>query len=249
MLIALFAAYIAAAPLDAPHAAVLQVISHGEDAGACSTAQKQKMAAEATLRTLGRLGGDDVVLALVADPCICGAANCPYYAIRLVPGNPRVLLSTYAITVHDADHASPLPGLVVDAHSSAMVTDEMTYAFRGGAYVVVSSMRVRGPDHARKPNGIPVHFALGASSAQLHGTVSLGWYDAYTFDAAKGQRLTVGAVRSRSPVTMVLYGPQGGSTSLASGVPFTLPKSGSYQFQIENSSESDLPYTLRFSIR
>ena len=249
MLIALLAAYVAAAPLDAQHTAVLQVISRGEDAGACSSEQKRKMAAEATLRRLGRVGGDDVVLALVADPCICGAANCPYYAIRLVPGNPRVLLSTYAITVHDADHASPLPGLVVDAHSSAMVTDEMTYAFRGGAYVAVSSMRVRGTDHARKPNGIPVRFAPGASSAQLRGTVSLGWYDAYTFDAAKGQRLTIDSVRSQSPVTMVLYGPHDRTATLTPGVPVTLSSSGSYQFQIENGSESDVPYTLRFSIR
>ena len=249
MLLALFAAYLAVVPLDAHHAAVLDVISRGEDAAGCDAAQKRKAAAGADIRTLGRVGGDDVILAVVEDPCICGASNCPYYAIRLAPGNPRVLLSTYAITVRDADRARPLPGLIVDAHSSAMVVDETTYAFRGGAYAVVASGRVRGTDRARKPNGVPIRFAPGSSSAQLHGAVSLGWYDVYTFDAARGQRLTIDAVRSQSRVTLVLYGPQGGSAALTAGTPYTLPKSGSYQFQIENVSESDLPYTLRFSIR
>jgi hypothetical protein len=250
MLAAILAAYLAAAPLDPPHAAVLAVISTGEDAGGCDAAQKRKAAASATMRTLGRLQNDPVVLALVADPCICGASNCPYYAIRLTAGKPRVLLSTYAITVRDADRARPLPGLVVDAHDSAMVMAETRFAFRGGTYVAVANDRVRATDHARKPNAVPVHFAAGSSSAQLRGTASLGWFDAYTFDAAKGQRVTIDAVRSPVKLTLMIFSTSGvAAEALRPGVAFTLPATGSYQLNVENGSDSDLPYALRLTIR
>jgi hypothetical protein len=197
-----------------------------------------------------KVAGDDVILAGVQDPCICGAQNCPSYAIRLSSGAPRVLLSVFAIAVRDADRSQPLPGLIVDMHDSAMVASETTYAFRGGTYVAVASARVRATDRARKPNAIPVRFAAGASSARLHGTSSLGWYDAYSFDAAKGQRLTVDGVSSRVKLTLTLFGPQYESSApLTPGAAFTLPKSGSYVLHVEAESESDVPYTARLSIR
>jgi len=248
MLVAFLAAYIAAVPLDAPHAAVLAVISRGEDAAGCDAAQKRKAAAGASIRTLGRVGGDAVILADVQDPCICGAQNCPSYAIRLAPGNARVLLSVFAIAVHDADRAQPLPGLIFDTHDSALVAEETTYAFRGGTYVVVASARVRATDRAHKPNAIPVRFAAGASSARLHGTASLGWYDAYSFDAAKGQRVTVDGVSSPAQVTLTLFGPNGSSAPLTPGAAFTLSASGSYQLHVDSSSETDVPYRARLSI-
>ena len=249
MLPVILTAYLAAAPLDTPHAAVLSVLSTGEDAGACTDEQKRKAAAGATIRTLGRVGGEAVILADVQDPCICGAQNCPSYAIRLAPGTPRVLLTVFAIAVRNADHAQPLPALVVDSHNSAMVVDQTVYAYRGGTYVAGPSARVRQTDRARKPNAIPVRFAPGASSAQLRGTASLGWYDAYTFDAEKGQRLTVDAVRSRDNLTLTLFGPGGGIATLTPGTVFTLRASGSYQLHVENGSETDAPYALRLTIR
>jgi hypothetical protein len=248
MLVPFLAAYLAAAPLDAPHAAVLAVISRGEDAAGCDAGQKRKAAAGASIQTLGRVGGDAVILADVQDPCICGAQNCPSYAIRLASGGPRVLLSVFAIAVRNADRAQPLPGLIVDMHDSALVADETTYAFRGGTYVVVASSRVRATDHGHKPNAIPVRFAAGASSAPLHGTASLGWYDAYSFDAAKGQRVTVDAVSSPDKVTLTLFGPGGGITTLTPGARFTLPASGSYQLHVDSNSETDVPYRARLSI-
>lgn len=250
MLAVILTAYLAAAPLDAPHAAVLSVISTGEDAGACTGEQKRKAAAGATIRTLGRVQDDPVVLALVADPCICGASNCPYYAIRLGAGKPRVLLATYAITVRDADRARPLPGLVVDAHDSAMVIAESRYAFRGASYVAVANDRVRATDRARKPNAIPIHFAAGTSSAPLHGTASLGWFDGYTFAATKGQRITIDGVRSPVKLTLMLFSTTGSAAeALRPGVAFTLPASGSYQLNVENGSDTDVPYALRLTIR
>ena len=249
MLAAILATYIAAAPLDAPHAAVLEVLSQEESGSACDPAQKRKAAAGALIRTLGRVGGDVVILAGVFDPCICGAQNCPSYAIRLTPGKPRVLLSVFAIGIHDADHARPLPGLVVDMHDSALIADQTTYAFRGGTYVPIANARVRATDHARKPQAIPVRFAAGASSAQLHGTASLGWYDVYSFDAAKGQRVTVDGVSSPATMRFQLSGPNGTGVTLTRGTAYTLPTSGSYLLQVDTDSENDQPYAMRLSIR
>jgi len=249
MLVAFFAAYLAAAPLDAPHAAVAYAMVHSGDA-ACDAAKLREAAADASIQTLGRIGGDKVILAGVQAQCICGAQNCPSYVIRLGPGTPRVLLSVYAIRVATTDRAAPLPGLVVDMHDSALIADETTYAFRGSTYVAVANARVRATDHARKPNAIPVQFAAGASSAQLHGPTSLGWYDAYSFDAAKGQRLTIDGVSSPVKLTLTLYGPKDESSAqLKPGAAFTLPKSGSYVLHLEAESENDVRYTARLTIR
>jgi hypothetical protein len=251
VLVALMAAYLAAASLDAPRAAVLDVISRGDDASGCEPAQKRKMAASATIRKLGRIGGDDVVMAEVYDPCICGAQNCPFYAIRLTPGKPRVLLTAIGISERNADRAAPLPGLVIYAHDSALVTEEFTYAYRNGAYVPVSTYRVRGGEHAgRKPNDVPVHFAPGASSAHLTGSVALGWDDAYTFAASKGQRLVIGGVRPAGKTTLTLYGPGNvPPVTLHADVPVVLPETGTYSLHVEGTSEDDVHYALSLAIR
>ncbi len=250
MLHLIAAALIAAAPLDAPHAALLTVLTSSDDAGGCEPAKLRTIAANASLRALGRVEGDDVVLAEVQDPCICGAQNCPYVALRLTPGKPRSLLFAYAIDVHTAGQAAPLPALIVDAHDSAMVIDRTTYAYRNGTYAVVDSARVRASDGARKPNDVPVHFALNASSAPLHGKASIGWYDTYAFAASKGQKLVIDGVRSRVRLRMTLFGPGASQAAdVRAGVPYTLPAAGTYRLQVENDSEDDVPYALTLAIR
>jgi hypothetical protein len=260
MLGVFLAAYLAAAPLDTAHAAVLYVITHGEDAVGCDPARigcdpgmPRKAAANASIRKLGTIGGDVVILAQVMDPNICGAQNCPYYAIRITSGTPRVLLSTFGIAEHNGDQAKPLPSLVVLAHDSAMITDEVTYAYRNGSYVAVSAARIRGDNHGRKPDAVVVHFPPGASSAPLSGAISTGWYDVYAFDARNGQRIVVNDVRSSAKVSLSLSGPYGPNTwhmsDLRAGAPFTLPRTGTYRLQISNDSSIDVPYSLTLAIR
>jgi len=243
------AAYIAAAPLDVPHAALLDVLRHHDDAAGCEAVQLQKAVASAPVRKLGRVGGDDVVLAEVFDPCICGAQNCPFYVVRLSAGKPRVLLSGYAISVKTKPSAL-LPTIVARMHDSALVSDESTYTYRNGAYAITDSARVRGDTEARKPNAIPVRFSVGSSSANLRGSVSTGWYDSYAFDAGKGQQLLVDGVRSKAKLTLQLIVP--GTDAFADvrpGVPFVLPKSGTYRLSVDNDSETDVPYALTLTIR
>lgn len=247
----LLVTYTAVAPLDPPRAALLEVLTSSDDATGCERSKLRGLAADATIRKLGRVDRDDVILASVQSPCICGAQNCPYYAIRLTPGRPRVLLDTYAIDVRDADRAAPLPGLVVDAHDSAMVAAETRFAYRDGAYAATSSGRLRGSDRAYKPDDVPVRFAPGASAAQLSGKAAMGWYDAYAFTASKGQRLTIDGVRSHANVSLTLIGPKPGAPfeTVRPGVPFTLRESGTYRLHVENDSESDVAYTITLAIR
>ncbi len=249
MLIPLVVALVATAQLDAPHAALLDVLRHNDDAAGCEAVQLRKAVASAPVRKLGRAGGDEVVLAEVFDPCICGAQNCPFYVVRLSAGNPRVLVSGYAISVKTKP-AAELPTIVARMHDSALVVDESTYTYRNGAYAITDSARVRGDTQARKPNAIPVRFSAGSSSANLHGSVSTGWYDSYAFDAGKGQKLLVDGVRSKAKLTLQLIVP-GTDTfaGLRPGVPYTLPKTGTYRLNVDNDSETDVPYALTLAIR
>jgi hypothetical protein len=247
--IALFAAYAATAPLDAAHAAVLTVLAHAETTG-CDQPQLRDAAASARIRRLGRIAGDEVILAAVEQPCMCGAHNCPYYAIRLTPGKPRELLTAFGFEAKLTRDASPLPAIVVRGHDSALVVDETVYAYRNGTYAQSAAYRVRGDDGSRKPDTVPVRFAAGASSAPLRGSAALGWFDAYTFDAAKGQRLTIGGVRSAAKLTATLFGPNGvQAVQLRPGVTQTLPATGTYHLHVENDSETAVPYALTLSIR
>ena len=246
----LAAALFAAAPLDAPHAAVLDVVSRGDDTSGCEPAQKRKIAASATIRKLGRVGGDDVIMAEVYDPCICGAQNCPFYAIQLTPGKPRVLLTAIGVSEKNADRAAPLPAIVVYAHDSAMVAEESTYAYRNGSYAPVAMYRMRWKDHARKPDSVPVRFAPGASSAQLGGTVALGWDDMYTFAAAKGQRVVIERLRPAGKTTLLLNGPGNApAVTLRAGVAAVLPATGTYHLLVEGNAEDDVRYAFSLTIR
>jgi hypothetical protein len=243
------AALLAAAPLDAPHAALLAVASRGEQGGVCAPGELRTAAANARILALGRLGSDDVILAAVDARCICGEHNCPIYAIRYGSGSPRGVLATFGYR-SDTHPAKPLPQIVVLGHDSAMVSDEETFAYRDGAYVAVGQARVRSSDNARKPNNAPVRFAPGASSARLHGTASMGWYDEYAFGAKRGQKLTIDGVTSRARLVMLLYGQGYASVAeLRPGVPYTLPESGTYRLHVELDSERDLPYALNLAIR
>ena len=246
--IALFAVYAATAPLDAPHAAVLSVISQAETTG-CDQPQLREAAASARIRRLGRVAGDEVILADVQQPCICGAHNCPYYVIRLTPGKPRELITAFGFEARLTRDASPLPAIVVRGHDSALIVDETVYAFRNGTYAQSAAYRVRGDDGSRKPDSVAVRFAAGASSAPLHGNAALGWFDAYTFDAAKGQRLTVSGVRSSAKLTATLFAPQDRIVQLRAGVTQTLPATGTYRRHVETDSETAVPYALTLSIR
>ncbi|MEA2786479.1 MAG: hypothetical protein QOF71_2583 [Candidatus Eremiobacteraeota bacterium] len=238
---------LAAAPLDARHAAVLDAIASDSNAMACTPAQLRAAAADADVRPLGHYGRDDVVVAHLSDGCLCGEHNCPVYALQLTAGKPRVLMSTFGYGL--ATHAeTSLPRIVVRAHDSALVIDEETYAFRGGRYVEVDSARVRGDTGARKSN-VAVRFSPGASSARLRGSASTGWHDAYTFEAAKGQRVLVDGLRSTANVRLSLFGPSGTPLDLRAGAPFTLPANGRYLLHVDIGGDGDVPYALTLAIR
>jgi hypothetical protein len=244
------AAALAVAPLDAPHAAVLNVLQQdGNTTTGCDPAELRAAAAGADLKRLGRVAGSGVVLASLHRPCLCGNVNCPYFVLRLGPGKPRLLYSTYGFTLTTVA-AAPLPTLVFRAHDSALITDETVAAYRNGKYVEQTYARVRGDNGARKPNDVPVHFSAGASAATLRGTASTGWYDSYAFDAQAGQRVTIGNAHAKGTVVVNLLGPEPvGPLTVVLDKPLVLPKTGSYHLQIEVTAENDVLYSLTLAIR
>ena len=233
----------APAPLDARHTVLIGVLADYETMG-CTRAQLRAVAADATIERVGRVDGDDVVLAHLRGGCPC-RADCPVIALRLTSGGPRILLwsAGYWHAVH-AD--TPLPRIVVRRHDVPPVSDEETYAYRGRRYVDVENARVRSDSGERKPD-IAVRFAPGASSSQLHGIASRGWDDRYTFGAEKGQQLVVDGLSSRGTVALVLSGGRR-LCDVSVGVPETLRATGPYILHVRPASERAVPYALRLAI-
>ena len=239
------AALLAAAPLDARHAALYDMLTAHDPMG-CTQAQLRAVAADASIESVGRVDGDDVVIAHLNGGCLSGAHNSPVFALRLTGGKPRVLMTSLGYE-HILRAATPLPRIVVRSHDSAMISNEETYAYRDGRYVDIENARVRNDTGARKVD-VAVRFAPGASSAQLHGSASRDWDDVYTFGAEKGQQLVVDGVSSRGSVALTLFFPRAGVSNMSAGVPVTLPETGTYVLRVVPAAERAVPYALRLAI-
>jgi hypothetical protein len=234
----------APAPLDARHAALLGVLSNYLTMG-CTPAQLHAVAADATIESLGRVDGEDVILAQLKRGCPCSSLDCPVVALRLTAGKPRIVLWSagywYALR---AD--KPLRRIVVRSHDIPPISHEQTFAYRDGRYADVENARVRSDTNERKSD-VAVRFAPGASSVKLHGHASHGWYDAYTFGAEKGQQLVVDDVSWRESVALILIG--GGRTcDVSVGVPESLRATGTYVLRVWPESQRGVPYAFRLAI-
>jgi hypothetical protein len=234
-----------------PH--LLAALIASSVADGCSAAETRTAAAKASIERLGSIDGESVYLAALEAPCLCGNVNCAYLVFRDDPRAPHILLQTYGWDVRPFGDAEPLPQLREHAHDNALITVETTDTFRDGKYVVTGSARLRGDTGARKPDQVALRFAPGTSSAQLHGSVSLGWYDDYAFSANRGQRLTVDRVTSRARMSLVLMTQDGRRrVELTPGGAITLADSGPFVLRVENERPSDeppVPYELRLTIR
>ncbi len=246
----LLAALVAAGSLDSTRVAVGKALGDEALTG-CTAAETAQMLRDTDISPLGTVAGRRVVLASVHGSCICGTVNCPYLVLRLDPGGAAtVLLSTFGYAVTPAGTERPLPNLREIAHDSALVSDETIDAYRGGKYVVIGSARIRSDNGARKPNAVPIRFAPGASSAVVHGSVSLGWYDEYTLGAQRGQHITVSNVHAPIKLTFTLSDRDGGHPAeLRPGVPAVLPADGTYLLHIDGDSDDAQAYSAAIAIR
>jgi len=239
-----------AAPLDAEHQAVLTAMDAQKIDDGCSRADAQQAAGGADIKRLGSVSGHEVILAGVHGSCLCGNINCPFFVVQLDGASPAVLFNTIAIDVKPFGAADPLPKLRSQAHDSALIAIETVAAYNGGKYVNTGSWRVRGDTGERKPLDVPIRFATGASSAQLHGAISIDWGDSYSFEAQQGQHVTIDSVVSSKPLTLSFYPAETGVyVELHPGVAVALPKTGKYSLLIDNVSDKAATYSLRFSIR
>jgi hypothetical protein len=217
------------------------------DATGCSAAELHAIVQKADTSTLGTVGQSRVILAAVSGSCICGNVNCPYVVLRLDGVRSSVLLNTYAYDVGPFGNEGSLPNLREVAHDSALVSVTTTDAYRNGKYVAIDTQRVRGDTGEGKPDTVPIRFLPGTTSVVVHGRVSEGWYDQYTFAAAAGQRITVSGP---APLTYTLsVESPDRSIELRPRVAVTLPKGARYRLLVDGAGEAEQTYRATITIR
>jgi hypothetical protein len=248
---ALALAFSVAAPAAAQTNPAIQVaLAHAleGDGSGCSAAELHTIAQKADIKTLGYIGNSRVVLAFASGSCICGNVNCPFVVLRLDGARSSVLLDTYAYSVTPSGKELPLPNLREGAHDSALVSIATTDAYRNGKYVAIDTQRVRGDTGESKPDSVPLRFAPGASSAVVHGRISAGWYDQYTFAAAAGQRITVSGPAGLT-YSLSVESSDKPIADLLAGQAVTLPKSGRYRLLVDSDDQTEQPYRVTIAIR
>lgn len=220
-----------------------------ETVAACKAERPSSLRAENVKLTLLSRGPELVLVEMYDDTCICGAHNCPFWIYRVRGPEDERLATSWAYSVKVVPAAGGVPDVVGTSHDSAAVSDVVRFAYRNGTYVEAESWKLRGDD--RKPMSVPVHFAPGASSARLQGTIGLGWTDDYTVEAAKGQSFEVSAVAGKRATVFRLTG-NGVDQKLTPGHPFILPASGTYTIDVDLADygdDSDAGYSFTLSIR
>jgi hypothetical protein len=184
------------------------------------------------------------------NPCVCGAHNCPFWVYRVRGPEDERVMESWGYSLKVVPVAGDAPDLVVIGHDSAAISDAARYSYRNGKYDVSESWRLRGDE--RKPLSLPVHFAAGASSAQLKGKVGIQWGDIYTFEANKGQSLEISGMRGQPPAVIHLKG-NGIDRILTPGHAVTLPSACKYSIDVEppdngTGDDRDVAYAFTLSI-
>jgi hypothetical protein len=216
------------------------------DGTGCTATELDTIVQKADVTTLGTVGNSRVILATVSGMCICGNVNCPYVVLRLDGARSSVLLNTYAYAVDPFGKEQPLPKLREVAHDSALVSVTTTDAYRNGKYVAIDTQRVRGDTGESKPDSVPLRFAAGSSSVVVHGRISEGWYDQYTFAAAPGQRITVSGPAALTYTLSVESSDK--SIDLLPNVAVALPKGGRYHLLVNGAGETEQAYRATITI-
>nr|WP_218886057.1 peptidase [Kineococcus aurantiacus] len=125
----------------------------------------------------------------------------------------------------------------------------------GGAGVATAAGPVTGTGTGSGAAGVlaatTIHFAHGATSASVSGTVGPGQDDRYVFDARAGQTAHLHLARSTSAQTWTLVGPTGPAVHDAhsprqSDVTYRLPETGRYYVDIVSTRPSS--YRLDLTI-
>jgi len=181
-----------------------------------------------------------LLLTVFYDGCVCFAQNCPYWVFRVNRSAATKVLEGVGVDVKVIRGGNGVPDIDEVAHESAMLKNEVLYAYRNGSYQPSGAWRLRGRvsgGEDRKPVSVPVRFAPGASSARLFGTIGFEWGDVYTFHAFAGQTVEISTVQTEQTT---LVGLHRGSRNevLMSGRPVRLPETGTYTITVDPAMEN-----------
>ena len=200
---------------------------------------------------LQALSNEPRLVLIKAYGCACFAQNCPFWVYRLRGSAAVNVLSDVALTVTVIPRRGDLvPDIDSIAHQSATLQNESRYRYANGSYAVVETwIHYGGERKATAP--IPVHFAPGASSTRLRGTIADSWGDDYTLDAAKGQWIEISDVTAER-TTIVRVSGANFSRVLSNGRAVQLPATGRYHVTVdlaEMGPEGYFAYGFILSIR
>jgi hypothetical protein len=222
----------------------------------CTRSQFATAVASATMRRIGALNGDPVVLTALRGRCMSGNANGPWLVIRVTPAATMPLLAAIAEQVDVVSSTDLLPRLQVQMHNSAYDGHVTVAAFRAGRYRPVDSYQVRYETGERQRT-LQIAFLPGASSGRVSGKLWSYWGQSYEFYARRGQRLTVNGISPHDAVYMYLAPAPGGPTQLRPGsadslvvpdVPITLERTGWHSLWVNGNGQRDVRYEFTLAI-
>lgn len=198
--------------------------------------------------------GATITVAVSTYGCLARNGVVRVLAYAQAPAGYRLVLDDYSLP--EALSASNDGTIVLVSHESVEVLIEAAYVWNGAKYVF-SPYRSSEYDVAiptRRPYAVLVHFAPGANSTTLSGSVTTNLDASYDFWARAGQRITVVLTHGSGLVRSSLFqgddeisGSERGATWSAS-----LPRSGTYRLAVWSSGHDDsklVPYALVLSIR
>jgi len=190
-----------------------------------------------------------------ASACECGQVNCAQWVYRARDTSLELLLRAegYVLYVRPASH-NGFRDLGTTSRGNAVIVDHVAYAFDGKHYARANSTIENLDTHEIKPTAQPIRFVKGASSATVSGSASLAFPDSWTFEAKRGQMLTLDLQRtSGAPLTFTLVGPskEGGRVVADTQVKWSnrLPADGQYTILVDAKADGRAKYALTVGIR
>ena len=190
-----------------------------------------------------------------ASDCECGQVNCAQWVYRAHERSFDLLLEAngYVLTTGAASHGG-YRDLTTASRNNAASVDHVSYAFDGKHYERSGSTIENLVTHETKPTAQSIRFAKGTSATSVNGSASLAFPDSWTFEAKRGQLLTLELQRvSGAAATFTLVGPavDGGHvvTDLQVRWSDRLPSDGKYTILVEANGDGRAKYALTVAIR
>ena len=203
------------------------------------------------------LNGDDhsEYLLTSANDCECGQVNCTHWVYRAHDQTFELLLEAngYVLTAASTSHQG-YRDLKTTSRNNAVSVDHVLYAFNGTRYQRRRSTIENLDTHEIKPTQQRLRFARGASSATVSGAAALAFPDSWTFEARRGQLVTLSLQHtSGANASFTVVGPDTDGARVLTDLQIRwsnrLPADGQYTILVDAKGDGRAKYALTVEIR